>query len=651
MVRRRQSRRAPHASILLAFVLGLLSCAPTVNKGRPVVPPDGWVIPSPGGLVTVQVRYFSLARTADYPAQPRLYYRVTFGGGEARTEMLRWSPLGITRKDVDFTDDLRFLGESQRRVTDDYTLPRGKRSHFSSTGVEQVLSFETPQQARMDLIVRAYDDGFAFRYAFPETNSGQVTVAGEATGFRFGPAARAILLPRYQPGASPAEGGPAEWLTDVPAGTAAPAGASWALPALFASSDGAHWALLAESGLAAGHAALGLAAKSDGEIYRFRFPHPDEEAGRGDVQPNSTLPWSSPWRVVIMSDGLAGIVESSLVTDLGAPASAGAGDWVRPDNVAWHMGGDGLEPVSSGKGAHGADLAAAMGWGYAGLSAGGAAGGKGAWHKLVRAAASKKVGLLIEQRDAAALPLAELASAGVKGVRVAVSTSGKPEVVGSLLALLEEAGKRHLLVEFEGRIPGAGWDRTYPHLLSATVWHSGAPGRDWAKQARQNLIEPFARNAVGPMEPMPIAFGEPARRSPMTWGHELGISVVFESGLRSFVDSEGAIPKDAVKLLSGLPSAWDETHLLDGDPGHTIIIARRKGRTWYVGGLNGDAAAKTRAVPMELLGTGLFNMLLVADGASATELVVTKRQRNATDVQGIKMAPYGGFLMRLVPEH
>jgi len=86
-------------------------------------------------------------------------------------------------------------------------------------------------------------------------------------------------------------------------------------------------------------------------------------------------------------------------------------------------------------------------------------------------------------------------------------------------------------------------------------------------------------------------------------------------------------------------------------PGHSVIIARRKGRTWYVGGLNGDAVAKTHTVPMELLGTGLFDMVLVADGPSATELLVTKRQRNATDVQGIKMAPYGGFLMRLVPQN
>jgi hypothetical protein len=137
----------------------------------------------------------------------------------------------------------------------------------------------------------------------------------------------------------------------------------------------------------------------------------------------------------------------------------------------------------------------------------------------------------------------------------------------------------------------------------------------------------------------------------MTWGHGLGMTVVFESGLRSFGDSDGAIPKEAVKLLSALPSAWDETRLLEGDPGHTVIIARRKGRTWYLGGLNGDAVVKTRPVPMELLGTGLFSMILVADGPSPTDLLVTKRQRNATDVQAVKMLPYGGFLMLLVPEH
>jgi len=93
--------------------------------------------------------------------------------------------------------------------------------------------------------------------------------------------------------------------------------------------------------------ALGLAGKSDSEIYRFRFPHPDEEAGHGDAQPSSTLPWSTPWRVVIMSDRLAGIVESSLVTD-SAYRRSGRRDWVRPDNLARRMGSGGSSRRAAG---------------------------------------------------------------------------------------------------------------------------------------------------------------------------------------------------------------------------------------------------------------------------------------------------------------
>jgi hypothetical protein len=315
------------------------------------------------------------------------------------------------------------------------------------------------------------------------------------------------------------------------------------------------------------------------------------------------------------------------------------------------MGASGIDHASLGQGVRLVEHAASLGWGYALLSAQWPSGGGSSWHQMVRAAASKKIGLFIGPRGAAGLPLAEFATAGLKGVRVAVSASGKPDVVASLLTLLEEAGKRHLLVEFEGRIPGAGWDRTYPHLLSASVGRSGAQERDGARQARENTIEPFTRNVVGPMQPMPVAFHDPARPSPMTWGHQLGMTVVLESGLRSFADSDGAIPRDAVDLISGLPSAWDETRLLDGDPGHEVVIARRKGRTWYVGGLNSDAVGKISHVSMEIVGTGLYNMILVADGPSPTDLLVTKRQRNAIDVQGIKMAPYGGFLMRLVPQH
>jgi len=49
--------------------------------------------------------------------------------------------------------------------------------------------------------------------------------------------------------------------------------------------------------------------------------------------------------------GWLGVVESSLVTDLGAPAAAAA-IWVRPGNVVRHPGASGLERASLGPGVH-----------------------------------------------------------------------------------------------------------------------------------------------------------------------------------------------------------------------------------------------------------------------------------------------------------
>jgi alpha-glucosidase len=600
------------------------------------MPPEGWSISSPGGQITVEVRSFAPQGVTEYPSQPRLYYRAFVGGGEARFEMVRWSPLGITRADADFTDDLHFIGDNRRPLTEPYTMARGKRTQVSSSAIEQVLSFETPQQARMDLVVRVFDDGFGFCYRFPEGAGDRVTITREITGFRMAENLRATMLTAPDP----ATGGGADWMMDLAVGTAAPSGATWALPALFSSAQGAHWALLAESGVGPGHAVMGLAAKADGGLYRLRFPHPDEDAGRGAIQPSGVLPWSTPWRVVIMSDRLGGLVESTLVTDLAPPA---ADSGFEPGNAVWPSG------KSAGVAREAASLAGNLEWEYALLSFPWPSMEGGTWSGLAGEAAKKKVGLLIGPREAESVPWPAFAKAGLKGARVTVSSSGKPEVVRSLLTMLEEARKAKQVVELDGRLVGVGWDRTYPNLLGSSEWRGGS-ARNGAKQARQNTIEAFTRSVLGPMQPMPLAFKNSLRPAPMTYGHMLGSALVFETGLRTLVESASGMPKEVSEILTGLPTAWDETRLLDGDPGHTVIIARRKGRTWYIGGLNGDSGSKKREIPMELVGTGLYQMLLVADGHSATELLVTKRERNAIDTQGIKFLPYGGFLMRLVPQ-
>jgi hypothetical protein len=223
--------------------------------------------------------------------------------------------------------------------------------------------------------------------------------------------------------------------------------------------------------------------------------------------------------------------------------------------------------------------------------------------------------------------------------------------------MLREAARHGLMVSAHGGLLPRGWDRTFPHLIAvAAVRGSSGYRTDPVYPAyapTQNTILAFTRNAVGPMDYAPVVFSTPPQRRRTTWGHEIGLAVVFESGLQRFPDAAGymAAPEDARAFLRDVPAAWDETRLLDGAPGSFVVMARRAGRSWFIGGINGEATSRPLAIPLDLLGSGTFEMLLVADGRTGGSFLVTKRQRNGLDTQAVLMLPYGGFAMRLTPLH
>ena len=114
-----------------------------------------------------------------------------------------------------------------------------------------------------------------------------------------------------------------------------------------------------------------------------------------------------------------------------------------------------------------------------------------------------------------------------------------------------------------------------------------------------NATLPFTRNAIGSMDYTPVTFSAPGRRT--SAGHELALSVVFESGLQHFADRPDVyLATRAVRRwLRGIPAAWDDTRLVDGYPGASATIARRSGRSWYVGAISaGPAADRAAAAPV-----------------------------------------------------
>src|SRR5690606_36471635 len=84
---------------------------------------------------------------------------------------------------------------------------------------------------------------------------------------------------------------------------------------------------------------------------------------QGEVQPTITLPWKSPWRVVMVGS-LNDIVSSTLVDDVSPPSKVKNTDWIKPGLVSWNYWSDNHGTKDYQVVTKFADLAAEMGWPY-----------------------------------------------------------------------------------------------------------------------------------------------------------------------------------------------------------------------------------------------------------------------------------------------
>ncbi|HVD92647.1 MAG TPA: glycoside hydrolase family 97 N-terminal domain-containing protein, partial [Vicinamibacterales bacterium] len=158
----------------------------------------------------------------------RLVWRVT----RDAQPVLMDSPMGIRRADQAFDAGLTFVSASPvRNIDEHYTMPHGKRHDHHVVGRERTLTFANAAGAKLEVIIRAHDDGVAFRYRFPETAEGVKTVVEERTGFHVPPRALAWMLPHQEV----SKYGPAyeDFFTEASAGTRAPRPDGWSFPALF----------------------------------------------------------------------------------------------------------------------------------------------------------------------------------------------------------------------------------------------------------------------------------------------------------------------------------------------------------------------------------------------------------------------------------
>jgi hypothetical protein len=153
------------------------------------------------------------------------------------------------------------------------------------------------------------------------------------------------------------------------------------------------------------------------------------------------------------------------------------------------------------------------------------------------------------------------------------------------------------------------------------------------------------------MDYTPVTFTDVKHPRTTTNAHELAHSVVFESGVQHYADSVEAyraLPDAPKQFLKDVPAAWDETRALSGEPGQSVIVVRRAGQAWYVGGLNGLDDPQSVRVPLAFLSSESWTLTFIRDGAEDRLFDSSSRTVASTEVIDVPMRGRGGFVMRLV---
>lgn len=633
---------------------------------------QGWSVSSPNGQLQISVR---LAETGS-SAKPQLSYRVEHGLEGSRATVIKDSPLGLLLQGLDFGAGLKFeRAQPQKPITDSYIQPHGKRRQCQNQGNQLTVAFRNAKGVPMELDLRAYNNGVAFRYRLPGGASGRQTLESELTGFGLPPDAKLWCAPSDKASTySPAY--ETYYENEMPVGTPSPLGVGWSFPCLFRTADSRHWALITEANVETNFCGTRLSNTALDGVYTITLPNPAEGNGQGSSHPSSNLPWEMPWRVIIIGDSLGTIAESTLVTDVSTPSQLQDTSWIRPGRVAWSWWSDNPSPKSATKQRQFVDLAAEMGWEYVLVDANWTIMEDGNIHDVLRYAKSKGIGVLLwynsggphnvvteKPRDCFTYaPVRQfefnlLREWGIKGVKIDFFQSDKQDVIGLYHGIMEDAAKQQIMVNFHGCTLPRGWERTYPHLMSMEAVRGEEcyifdPKYPEAAPV-QNTILPFTRNAVGPMDYTPVGFSNNTYPHKTTWTHELGLSVLFETGWLHFTDKAEAyrkLPAPVKQFLKEVPVTWDDTRFVDGYPGKYAVLARSHNQVWRIAGVNGQNQPREMLVkPGAWLGSGPYELTLINDGAGAEHFETKTQAFDSATGFSVQMQPFGGFVAVLKP--
>jgi len=523
-----------------------------------------------------------------------------------------------------------------------------------------ITLFNNSGRSKLQIQVRAYNAGIAFRYVFPERTASDkdITIKKELTEFTIPDGAKAWFA------------GTAQSSYRLLPLSNWPGGAERPLVLQFA--DG-RYACLAEAALV--------------NYCRTKFlPDPQKAntircAMDGDV--DLSTPTATPWRVVMAADSPGELLANNdLLLNLNLPCEINNTSWIKPGKVI-------REVTLTTIGAKACiDFAARHNLQYIEFDAGwygpendnassalavnvdpARSPGPLALREVIAYGKSKDIGVILYVNQKALsrqldslLPLYQ--SWGVKGIKFGFVNVGSQQNTSWLHEAVRKAAKYHLMIDIHDEYRPTGYSRTYPNLLT----QEGIRGDEESPDNHTVLITMFTRMIAGAGDqtncyfaPRVDKMGSHASQmakaiciySPwqfLYWYDRPEGSPIQKGGAGATASVIKQIPD--LSFYDALHTVWDDTKVIEGKIGEYGTIARRQGDNWYVGSLTSEA--RSLIIPLSFLNKNLqYEATIYSDDASLstpTKVAIKKMKVNASTVLNMRIMSMNGLAIIIRPQ-
>ncbi|MDQ6814527.1 MAG: glycoside hydrolase family 97 protein [Bacteroidota bacterium] len=566
---------------------------------------------------------------------------------------------------------------------EDYALPAGKTSKVIDAYKEALIPMqEIKGKSRLvNLRVRVFNGGLGLRYEYPQQATWtDYTLTDENTTFKLSgnPTATVAFLESYftshehRYNVLPVNDIKNDTLMDM--------------PALF--QFGNTFMAITEANLI-DYAGMSL-IKRNGILTSQLTPLPHQTS----IKVKAVLPHHSPWRVMMISDRIGGLIESNILTDLSDPSKIKDATWLKPGKATFHWWNGDISPDTTWE--PGVDFEFNQYYidfcarnniqyhtiiGYRRV----------AWYQndgpdyspgpntdvtkprpgldiqaLSDYARSKGVRLRVWVHWQALYPKLDTAFAlfekwGIEGMMVDFLDRDDQEMVKIQEEILQKAAAHHLEIQFHGAYKPTGLSRTYPNE-STREGTLNYENDKWGNLITpdDDINIPFTRGLAGTTDyhlggfrAMPKSKFKVQATRPHVLGtrcHMLAMYVVLENHLAMVCDEPQAYEgQPGFKFIKEIPTVWDQTVVPGAEVGEWVSIARRKGTDWYMGTIN-NSKAKTVTLPLKFLSAGKYHATVYKDAADAVNypnnLVTEEKTVSSSDSITINLPSGGGEVIK-----